>query len=73
MKTVCDKFGALFILDEVGLLFIFSPELLTDGICLSGYEWHGSYVSNTGRFYILLFLNNDEGRYGHSPRLGILR
>lgn len=47
MKTVCDKFGALFILDEVGRLPSFLPKHLTEGICLSGYEWHGSCVSIT--------------------------
>ena len=52
MKTVCDKFGALFILDEVGgyLLLLFSPNFLLSGYFLLGYEWHGSCVSYTGCF-----------------------
>jgi hypothetical protein len=27
MKTVCDKFGALFILDEVGVAIFFFPQI----------------------------------------------
>ena len=48
MKTVCDKFGALFILDEVRLLF-FSPNFfLTVCQVMSGmgraYQMQGLFV-----------------------------
>lgn len=53
MKTVCDKFGALLILDEVDRLLSFSLELITDGIYLSGYEWHGSCASISTTFLVI--------------------
>ena len=49
MKTVCDKFGALFILDEVGVVAIFfllSPNFLLTGICSAA-----QVMSGMGRAY----------------------
>lgn len=42
MKSVCDKYGALFILDEVCLTQINLAISLTS---LLDHEWHGPYVS----------------------------
>ncbi len=45
MKSVCDKYGALFILDEVSLLvFIVSVEVLRQRVVI-GDEWNGRKFS----------------------------
>ena len=72
MITVCasDKFGALSILDA-----IFFFELLADrdgDMFCSGYECFMTCISNIGH-HIYISLNDDEDRYGHSPRLKSLR